>query len=427
MQNLAINFLVNILIFISEYAITLFIMQSLLNVKLTFNCKNISIIILAILIMSTTDFFLHDYFFCSILIQIELIISTAFIFKPKFQDLIFSFFLEVIFVIAYQLIVVAVLNLFPIKPFGSFYQITGNLLSILFIIISSRFIPFHKILRAITSRSILPKFIIFEGFLLMDIIIVFANIDIHNFIESLISFIIAAVIILCVNYVLFLTEYQYKKYENELKAYKEYLPIVDELIMQIRSKQHNFDNQLQTFENMPLIHKDYDSLASAIKTYTNTVYAENRLDPIIKCNMKLVAGFLISKKNQAASQNKQLNVTLADDFIYSALPEYKLITVLGILIDNAVEATPVENTIFLDIASQNNQCYIKIGNPGPMITSDFLHNIFLPGYTTKHAKNTGHGLGLPSLKTVVNNNNGNITLSNEKINNINYIIFEVTV
>ena len=71
------------------------------------------------------------------------------------------------------------------------------------------------------------------------------------------------------------------------------------------------------------LHKDYDSLASAIKTYTNTVYAENRLDPIIKCNMKLVAGFLISKKNQAASQNKQLNVTLADDFIYSALPEYK--------------------------------------------------------------------------------------------------------
>ena len=111
----------------------------------------------------------------------------------------------------------------------------------------------------------------------------------------------------------------------------------------------------------------------------------------------------------------------------SALPEYKLITVLGILIDNAVEATPVENTIFLDIASQNNQCYIKIGNPGPMITSDFLHNIFLPGYTTKHAKNTGHGLGLPSLKSIVNNNNGNITLSNEKINNINYIIFEVTV
>lgn len=62
-----------------------------------------------------------------------------------------------------------------------------------------------------------------------------------------------------------------------------------------------------------------------------------------------------------------------------------------------------------------------------MITLDFLHNIFLPGYTTKHAKNTGHGLGLPSLKTIVNNNNGNITLINEKINNINYIIFEVTV
>lgn len=62
-----------------------------------------------------------------------------------------------------------------------------------------------------------------------------------------------------------------------------------------------------------------------------------------------------------------------------------------------------------------------------MITSDFLHNIFLPGYTAKHVKNTGHGLGLPSLKTIVNNNNGNITLSNEKINNINYIIFEVTV
>jgi hypothetical protein len=51
----------------------------------------------------------------------------------------------------------------------------------------------------------------------------------------------------------------------------------------------------------------------------------------------------------------------------------------------------------------------------------------LSDYTTKHAKNTGHGLGLPSLKTIVNNNNGNITLSNEKINNINYIIFEVTV
>jgi len=113
--------------------------------------------------------------------------------------------------------------------------------------------------------------------------------------------------------------------------------------------------------------------------------------------------------------------------ILNDLKIYKPLTKVIGFIDNAVEATPVENTIFLDIASQNNQCYIKIGNPGPMITSDFLHNIFLPGYTTKHAKNTGHGLGLPSLKTIVNNNNGNITLSNEKINNINYIIFEVTV
>lgn len=96
---------------------------------------------------------------------------------------------------------------------------------------------------------------------------------------------------------------------------------------------------------------------------------------------------------------------------------------MGILIDNAIEATDEGGTILAKIGSQDDKLLFKIKNAGPHLTPEFCKNIFRKGYSTKKNDMDNHGIGLYELNRMVKEHEGKLILENVEVNQTEYISF----
>ena len=215
--------------------------------------------------------------------------------------------------------------------------------------------------------------------------------------------------------------------ENELTAYQLYFPAINNLIDQIMIQQHQFDNHIQAIEMLPVTHKDYNSLANSINAYFSYISSSFRNSTLLKLNNKLLAGFLFSKCQEAEENNRELKILIKNTNIPSVIPEYELINIIGILIDNGLSGVSENGCVILCIDSISNHCLIQSKNKGPVLTDELRLNLFKKGYTTKTEKYRNHGLGLYNLKKIIKKYNGTITVSNETEASNTYIVFEVEI
>ena len=108
-----------------------------------------------------------------------------------------------------------------------------------------------------------------------------------------------------------------------------------------------------------------------------------------------------------------------------------IIYITGILIDNAIEHLDEGgNNIYISIGqppdSDSDKSRIKVENPGPDVTKDFISRMFKKGVTSKSNKE-GHGFGMYILKSKVNKNNGKVIVSNTMRNGEKMLAVEVEV
>ena len=142
---------------------------------------------------------------------------------------------------------------------------------------------------------------------------------------------------------------------------------------------------------------------------------------LLKINLSVVAGFVYSKITEAQKDQKELVVQVASRDLKSRMPEYELIRIIGILIDNALESTAQFGTAYLYLDSRQNQIEIRTRNKGSVKTNEFRQNMFSPGYTTKT------GYGLYNLKKLTDKYNGKIYLDTVNTDQGDYIQFDVIV
>ena len=139
---------------------------------------------------------------------------------------------------------------------------------------------------------------------------------------------------------------------------------------------------------------------------------------------KVIAGFIYSKLKLAKLRNITLDVNIGTKLDKLPIEEYELIEILGILIDNAIEASVFNDVIYLDINKNNDSLEVLLRNPYKYTSNLEFSKMFELGYSTK-SKNS-RGYGLYNVKNIVQNNKGNILFSNSTINNNNYITIGVS-
>lgn len=189
---------------------------------------------------------------------------------------------------------------------------------------------------------------------------------------------------------------------NNLEVYNKTLSIMYD---NIRGFRHDFNNFVQALDgyvkvnNMEGIRTMSKSLMKDCKEVTNM----GILDPKIINNPAVYS--IITNKYYRAIENKiNMNVEIMIDFKELNISTYELCRILGILLDNAIEAVEpckekVINVKFIKDIKVDRKLII-IENSFNQIDID-LDKIYEKGYSTKKDEEQKHGLGLWTVRKIL--------------------------
>lgn len=206
--------------------------------------------------------------------------------------------------------------------------------------------------------------------------------------------------------------------ENEIRSYQMYIKPLEELVREIRARQHEFDNHMNAILNMHYMIDNYDELVKAQSEYIKELYTEDsrQLIALLKISDKILAGFLYSKILSAKPYiNIDLEVKSLD--IISSISEHSLIEIIGTLVDNAFEAATEDMpNVKMVLASSHHKIVFEISNEAKNLTLEQVSKFFEKGYSTKNHKPTSkfankHGVGLYNAKRLSEKHGGDLTVT----------------
>lgn len=210
---------------------------------------------------------------------------------------------------------------------------------------------------------------------------------------------------------------------SEYTKILEDLTGVKYLVESMRANNHDFTNKLHVILGL-LQMKRYDDAAEYI---SNIASIQQKLLHEIMTNIEdpQVAALIIGKYARAAELNIQFKLasgsSLKRDDIN--IPSGDLVTLLGNLIDNAMEAIEKKDSepkeIVLGILTRPNVIMITVDDTGIGITSEAKDKIFTSGYSTK-GENRGTGLSL--VQNIVNKYNGTLSIETEVGEGTSFVI-----
>lgn len=305
-------------------------------------------------------------------------------------------------------------------------QLVGN--CVIFIIsIFISLLPLNKLYLFANKGKLIFKLILSYVSLLYIVTVALTKIDSIDAIAVLPMTVTFMVILLLADIMVLNQQRTITIQQQDIKDYQTYEPMAHDLISDILGKQHDFNNQMNAIRMLPYTYKDYDSLSEAIANYSTFLEEEFNESELLKINLPVVAGFVFSKIKEAEQKGRLISVKIKNRSLITPVPEYDLIRILGILIDNAIEATEPGHTFSLILDSRNDHVRIQTKNEGGEISSELRKKMFVRGYSTKTSAevHTSRGQGLPNLKKLVDHYNGKIYLDNETFHEHTWICFTV--
>ncbi len=343
--------------------------------------------------------------------------------RASFLHVVCIYALEYILVVLCSILLFAVFGLNGDIIFSGIVPYVGSFLILLFAYLAYRFLPLAQLSALILHHNTTLLLILANTLLLSMGFILYARFDSKDFFSHYIVILVFTLALLFINGEVFLNHQRRIQEKRQLDTYRAYLPIVENLITQVRTKQHDYHNCLQNIRGLCYTCTDYDALRKQLLDTTDYYTATHTVSQLLSLNLHLLAGFLISKSEEALHQSKKLELRILQPTLSSGCNEYELVEYMGILIDNALEATCSGNIIYADIDTVGEKLYFQIKNPGPVATPDFCKQIFSSGYTSKKKHSGEHGIGLSKLVNFTKKHHGELTVSNETIDDTVYLVF----
>ncbi len=201
---------------------------------------------------------------------------------------------------------------------------------------------------------------------------------------------------------------------DELDQVSRQLTRIQQYADTLRSQTHEYSNKLHTIAGLIQIGADEEALSligSEVSDHQELIHLllEAVPDPII-------AGCLLGKYNRAREMGLQLDIDpdsqMAD--LPAALPRDQLVSVLGNLIDNALDATRLHagagGRIKLSMTDLGQELIFEVQDQGPGIPEAEQQRIFEKGVSTKQGEARGYGLHL--VRQFVGEWGGSVTVEN---------------
>ncbi len=215
-----------------------------------------------------------------------------------------------------------------------------------------------------------------------------------------------------------------KEIEMELKMQKLYSASFQGLIDHIRMRQHEFNNHINTIYSQHYTHKNYEDLVNAQKHYCELVMKENRFSKLLSGGNPIIVGFLYGKFVEIEKLGIDVGYKVADIKDELEVPEYKVVEILGDLINNAVEALSADeerNKLYVSVIG-GDSLTIEVRNESPHISYAEFDDFFTKGYSKK---GENRGLGLYNVKQICEEYHMEISCDNIEIDGSNWLYFGI--
>ena len=208
--------------------------------------------------------------------------------------------------------------------------------------------------------------------------------------------------------ILSIKQYKIQAHEQEQQNFSNYLQLLEQTNEDTRSFQHDYINILTSLrhyiekEDIPALKTYfYDQiLPTQKKEIDNSVM----LDELNHLKIDGLKGLLTTKFIHGKERNIPIHLEVSEEIANISMDIIELNRILGILIDNAIEASKVIDDPMIRIAfiKLEQSALIVILNKIPEDTELKVHDVFREGYSTK-GKSRGSGLSI--LKEIINANN----------------------
>ena len=178
----------------------------------------------------------------------------------------------------------------------------------------------------------------------------------------------------------------------------------------LRAQQHEFANRMHAVAG--LLELGHPQEALSYLTEIRGIAAE--LDNTLRSQIAApqIVGLLLGKAAEASERGIRLEISPTTWLSESPGKVQVLITVLGNLVDNAMEALvgqPPPRRVLVEIVEDDDQIAVVVSDNGPGVPAELVPRIFSDGYTTKSSRHgrTG-GLGLALVHRLVTRLGGSV-------------------
>ena len=217
-----------------------------------------------------------------------------------------------------------------------------------------------------------------------------------------------------------------KEIETELRMHKLYADSFKTLIEEVRIRQHEFDNHISTIYSQHLLCDTYEGLVEMQKDYCQALEKDNRYNKLLKSDNHVIRGFLYVKFLEIEKLGIEVTYEIVVDKLDIKMPIYKIVEVLGDLINNAVEAMMEredEKRLHISIIEIEKQIEIEVRNTSQFIPRRDISKFFDKGYSKK---GDNRGLGLYNVKKICNEYEFEVSCDNKVIEDKNWLGFTIT-
>nr|WP_234985396.1 GHKL domain-containing protein [Staphylococcus pseudintermedius] len=194
-------------------------------------------------------------------------------------------------------------------------------------------------------------------------------------------------------------EINYKRKKQELDDYYKYTVQIEKINNKMRKFRHDYTNILLTMSEY-LREDDLEGLKQYYHEHISPLKGEfesntMRLNGIENLKVREIKGLITTKILQAQENNIEITVEVADEITQIDMDAIQLSRVLGIIMDNAIEASNTIEDPIIQIAfiKTDASVMIIIMNKAPEDMPK-LHTLFQDGFSTK---GNNRGIGLTTL------------------------------
>ncbi|MCU1639676.1 MAG: sensor histidine kinase [Microbacteriaceae bacterium] len=181
----------------------------------------------------------------------------------------------------------------------------------------------------------------------------------------------------------------------------------------LRSQTHEYANRLHTVVSLLELGRTPEAIELiAHEAETSQSLAD---DVLGMADEPALAALLLGKVAQAGERGIDLGLIIAEDLPRSSLSPSELVSVVGNLTDNAMDAaadgdSPRSVTVILTADPERERLALRVRDSGRGVQAHALQSIFTNGYSTKPADAVGRGYGLAVAQQILERRGGTIEL-----------------